>query len=36
MAKHMHTTTIEFDAGYLSMVTKPREIADLIIRAPGI
>jgi len=32
----MNATTIELDAGHLSMVTKPREIADLIIRAAGI
>ncbi|OJU22137.1 MAG: alpha/beta hydrolase [Sphingomonas sp. 66-10] len=36
LANRMHATTIELDAGHLSMVTKPREIADLIIRAAGI
>lgn len=33
LAKRMNATTIEVDAGHLSMVAKPREIADLIIRA---
>jgi pimeloyl-ACP methyl ester carboxylesterase len=36
LAKRMNATTIELDAGHLSMVTKPREVADLIIRAAGI
>lgn len=36
LAKRMNATTIELDAGHLSMVTKPREIADLIIQAAGI
>lgn len=33
LAKRMKATTIEVDAGHLSMVAKPREIADFIIRA---
>lgn len=33
LAKRMNATTIELDAGHLSLVSKPREIADLIIRA---
>lgn len=33
LAKRMNATTIELTAGHLSMVSKPREIADLIIRA---
>lgn len=33
LAKRMNAETIEVDAGHLSMVSKPREIADLIIRA---
>lgn len=35
-AKRMHATTIELAAGHLSMVTRPCEVADLIIRAAGI
>jgi pimeloyl-ACP methyl ester carboxylesterase len=33
LAQRMHAETIELDAGHLSMVSRPREIADLIIRA---
>jgi pimeloyl-ACP methyl ester carboxylesterase len=33
LAQRMKATTIEVDAGHLSMVSKPREIADLIIKA---
>jgi len=33
LAKRMNAQTIEVDAGHLSMVSHPREIADLIIRA---
>jgi pimeloyl-ACP methyl ester carboxylesterase len=33
LATRMHATTIELDAGHLSLVSHPQEIADLIIRA---
>lgn len=33
LAKRMDAVTIEVDAGHLAMVSKPRPIADLIIRA---
>jgi pimeloyl-ACP methyl ester carboxylesterase len=33
LAARMHATTIELDAGHLSMVSHPRQIANLIIRA---
>jgi len=33
LAKRMHATTIELDSGHLSLVSHPREIADLIIAA---
>lgn len=33
LAQRMKATTIELDAGHLSMVSRPRQIADLIIRA---
>ena len=33
LAKRMNATTIELDAGHLSMVSKPKEIANLIIAA---
>ncbi len=36
LAKRMHATTIELDAGHLSMVSRPRQVADLIIRAAGL
>jgi pimeloyl-ACP methyl ester carboxylesterase len=35
LAQRMHATTIEVDAGHLSMVSNPRQIADLILRAAG-
>jgi pimeloyl-ACP methyl ester carboxylesterase len=35
LAKRMKATTIELDAGHLSMVSHPREIADLILAAAG-
>lgn len=35
LAKRMGATTIELDAGHLSMVSHPQEIADLILRAAG-
>jgi pimeloyl-ACP methyl ester carboxylesterase len=36
LAQRMHATAIEVDAGHLSMVSHPREIADLILRAAGM
>jgi pimeloyl-ACP methyl ester carboxylesterase len=35
MAKRMGATTIEVDAGHLSLVSHPTEIADLILAASG-
>jgi hypothetical protein len=35
LAKRMKATTIELDAGHLSMVSHPRESADLILAAAG-
>ncbi len=35
MASRMDATTIELDASHLSIVSKPREVADLIIAAAG-
>lgn len=35
MAKRMGATTIEVQAGHLSLVSHPREITDLILRAAG-
>ena len=35
MAKRMHATTIELKSSHLSLVTHPREIADLILEAAG-
>jgi pimeloyl-ACP methyl ester carboxylesterase len=35
LAERMKATTIELDAGHLSMVSHPREIADLILAAAG-
>jgi pimeloyl-ACP methyl ester carboxylesterase len=35
LAKRMKATTIELDSGHLSLVTHPREIADLILLARG-
>ena len=31
----MNATTVEVDAGHLSMVSRPQEIADLILAAAG-
>jgi pimeloyl-ACP methyl ester carboxylesterase len=36
LAQRMQATTIELDAGHLSMVSHPRQIADLILRAAGM
>jgi len=35
LAKRMNATTIELDAGHLSMVSHPKEITDLILAAAG-
>jgi pimeloyl-ACP methyl ester carboxylesterase len=35
LAKRMNATTIELDAGHLSLVSQPKEIADLILAAAG-
>ncbi|GAA1918553.1 alpha/beta hydrolase [Microbacterium aoyamense] len=36
LAQRMDATTIELDSGHLSMVTHPRQIADLILDAAGV
>jgi pimeloyl-ACP methyl ester carboxylesterase len=35
LAKRMKATTVEVDAGHLSLVSHPKEIADLILQAAG-
>jgi pimeloyl-ACP methyl ester carboxylesterase len=35
LAKRMNATTIELDAGHLSLVSHPKEVADLILAAAG-
>lgn len=35
LAKRMNASTVEVDAGHLSLVSHPREIADLILAAAG-
>ncbi len=35
LAKRMNATAVELDAGHLSLVSHPREIADLILAAAG-
>jgi pimeloyl-ACP methyl ester carboxylesterase len=35
LAKRMHATTIELDAGHLSLVSRPKQVADLILAAAG-
>jgi pimeloyl-ACP methyl ester carboxylesterase len=35
LAKRMNATTIEVDAGHLSLVSQPKQIADLILQAAG-
>jgi pimeloyl-ACP methyl ester carboxylesterase len=35
LAKRMKATTIELDSGHLSLITHPREITELILRAAG-
>jgi pimeloyl-ACP methyl ester carboxylesterase len=36
LAKRMKATTIEVDAGHLAMVSKPQQIANLILEAAGV
>jgi len=36
LAKRMNATTIEVSAGHLSLVSHPREIANLILQAAGV
>jgi pimeloyl-ACP methyl ester carboxylesterase len=35
LAKRMNATTVEIDAGHLSLVSHPKEVADLILAAAG-
>ena len=35
LAKRMHATTVELDAGHLSQVSRPKEVANLILQAAG-
>jgi pimeloyl-ACP methyl ester carboxylesterase len=35
LAARMHATTIELDAGHLSMISHPKDVADLILAAAG-
>jgi pimeloyl-ACP methyl ester carboxylesterase len=35
LAKRMNATTIELDSSHVSLVSHPKEIADLILRAAG-
>ena len=35
LAKRMKATTIEIDAGHLSLVSHPKQVADLILKAAG-
>jgi hypothetical protein len=35
LAKRMKATPIELDAGHLSLVSHPKQIADLILAASG-
>lgn len=35
LAKRMEATTIEVDAGHLSLASHPKQIADLILQAAG-
>ena len=36
LAKRMNATTVELEAGHLSLVSHPKEIADLILAAAGL
>jgi hypothetical protein len=33
LAKRMNATTVELEAGHLSLVSRPKEVADLILAA---
>lgn len=35
LAKRMNATTVELDAGHLSLVSHPKEVSDLILQAAG-
>jgi pimeloyl-ACP methyl ester carboxylesterase len=35
LANRINATTVEFDAGHLSLVSHPKEVADLILAAAG-
>jgi len=35
LAKRMNATTVELDAGHLSLVSHPRDVANLILAAAG-
>ena len=35
LARRMTATTVELDAGHLSLVSHPKEVADLILAAAG-
>ncbi len=35
LARRMNATTVELDAGHLSLVSHPKEVADLILQAAG-
>jgi pimeloyl-ACP methyl ester carboxylesterase len=35
LAKRMNATTVELEAGHLSLVSHPKEIADLILATAG-
>jgi pimeloyl-ACP methyl ester carboxylesterase len=35
LAKRMNATTVELEAGHLSLVSHPKEVADLILAAAG-
>ena len=36
LAKRMNATTVELEAGHLSLVSHPEEVADLILAAAGV
>ena len=36
LARRMNATTVELDAGHLSLVSHPKEVADLILKAVGL
>jgi pimeloyl-ACP methyl ester carboxylesterase len=35
LAKRMNATTVELDAGHLSLVSRPKDVANLILAAAG-